>query len=109
MRSDFSLNTISSYCILVVWLDDTSGVYDYYCFVLYCIVPIKYEPQPNETKPFLTPIKPMYAPLLIYISYLFPHAVTNVRYSVNYKHHNRRYFQHAHFIPVVGVGKRGAY
>ena len=23
--------------------------------------------------------------------------------------HTRRYFQHAHFIPVVGVGKRGAY
>ena len=22
---------------------------------------------------------------------------------------NRRYFQHAHFIPIVGVGKRGAY
>ena len=21
----------------------------------------------------------------------------------------RRYFQHAHFIPIVGVGKRGAY
>ena len=23
--------------------------------------------------------------------------------------HNRRCFQHAHFIPIVGVGKRGAY
>ena len=23
--------------------------------------------------------------------------------------HNRRYFQHAHFIPIVGVGKRGEY
>ena len=23
--------------------------------------------------------------------------------------HFRRYFQHAHFIPIVGVGKRGAY
>ena len=22
---------------------------------------------------------------------------------------NRRYFQHAHFIPIVGVGKRCAY
>ena len=22
---------------------------------------------------------------------------------------HRRYFQHAHFIPIVGVGKRGAY
>ena len=22
---------------------------------------------------------------------------------------NRRYFQHAHFIPIVGVGKRGEY
>ena len=21
----------------------------------------------------------------------------------------KRYFQHAHFIPIVGVGKRGAY
>ena len=21
----------------------------------------------------------------------------------------RRYFQHAHFMPIVGVGKRGAY
>ena len=24
-------------------------------------------------------------------------------------HRNRRYFQHAHFIPIVGVGKRGEY
>ena len=24
-------------------------------------------------------------------------------------HHYRRYFQHAHFIPIVGVGKRGEY
>ena len=24
-------------------------------------------------------------------------------------HINRRYFQHAHFIPIVGVGKRGEY
>ena len=23
--------------------------------------------------------------------------------------YNRRYFQHAHFIPIVGVGKRGEY
>ena len=23
--------------------------------------------------------------------------------------YNRRYFQHAHFIPIVGVGKRGIY
>ena len=23
--------------------------------------------------------------------------------------YNRRYFQYAHFIPIVGVGKRGAY
>ena len=23
--------------------------------------------------------------------------------------HYRRYFQHAHFIPIVGVGKRGEY
>ena len=23
--------------------------------------------------------------------------------------HTTRYFQHAHFIPIVGVGKRGAY
>ena len=23
--------------------------------------------------------------------------------------HHRRYFQHAHFIPIVGVGKRGEY
>ena len=22
---------------------------------------------------------------------------------------HRRYFQHAHFIPIVGVGKRGEY
>ena len=25
------------------------------------------------------------------------------------KGHIRRYFQHAHFIPIVGVGKRGEY
>ena len=25
------------------------------------------------------------------------------------RHTFRRYFQHAHFIPIVGVGKRGAY
>ena len=24
-------------------------------------------------------------------------------------HVTRRYFQHAHFIPIVGAGKRGAY
>ena len=26
-----------------------------------------------------------------------------------YKNTYRRYFQHAHFIPIVGVGKRGEY
>ena len=26
-----------------------------------------------------------------------------------YIHTNRRYFQHAHFIPVEGLAKRGAY
>ena len=30
--------------------------------------------------------------------------VKNVKLS-----HIRRYFQHAHFIPIVGVGKRGEY
>ena len=31
---------------------------------------------------------------------------TAVNISVQY---NRRYFQHAQFIPIVGVGKRGEY
>ena len=61
--------------------------------VLYCIVlySIKYVPQPNETKSFpfvlsLTPIEPMY--VLLPIPFLsLTHAVTNVIYSVKYKHH----------------------
>ena len=28
---------------------------------------------------------------------------------IYFNRHTRRYFQHAHFIPIVGVGKRGAY
>ena len=39
-----------------------------------------------------------------------------LHYTVDSKLHmdiislpHRRYFQHAHFIPIVGVGKRGAY
>ena len=27
----------------------------------------------------------------------------------NFRQHVVRYFQHAHFIPIVGVGKRGEY
>ena len=30
-------------------------------------------------------------------------------YIHTYIHTHRRYFQHAHFIPIVGVGKRGEY
>ena len=36
--------------------------------------------------------------------------VTQLRTDgVHYVLHCSRYFQHAHFIPIVGVGKRGAY
>ena len=53
-------------------------------------------PQANKIKVFtyvrsLTPIKPMYVPLPISFLPLI-HAVTNVRYSVNCKHH-KRYWQ----------------
>ena len=37
----------------------------------------------------LTPIKLMYVLLTIPFLSLTHHAVTNVRYSVNYKHHKR--------------------
>ena len=32
--------------------------------------------------------------------------MTDLRLSID---HTPRYFQHVHFIPIVGVGKRGAY
>ena len=45
------------------------------------------------------------------------YSVLYVKYSAVYCLYNtvqsivrtRRYFQHAHFIPIVGVGKRGAF
>ena len=33
------------------------------------------------------------------------HSFRFIRYGI----YDRRYFQHAHFIPIVGVGKRGTY
>ena len=33
----------------------------------------------------------------------------NIGKQTNKKTKNQRYFQHAHFIPMAGVGKRGAY
>ena len=35
------------------------------------------------------------------------HTSVDSTYRINFLY--RRYFQHAHFIPIVGVGKRGAY
>ena len=60
--------------------------------VLYCIVLYKgcTTTQQNKILPFmlsLTPIKLMHVLLTIPFLYLTHHAVTNVRYSVNYKHH----------------------
>ena len=65
-----------------------------YCIVLYCTVPYlvmdHYPMKQNPFFPFVlmfTPIKPMYVPLPAPDLSLAP-AVTNVRYSVNYKHHH---------------------
>ena len=41
-----------------------------------------------------------------------PAGVTQEEGNTGFSVHllpNRRYFQHAHFIPIVGVGKRGEY
>ena len=37
------------------------------------------------------------------------HTLLYVMTIPTYIHTYRRYFQHAHFIPIVGVGKRGEY
>ena len=75
----------------MAYVDDIIIVYYYYFTVV--LSSIKYVPQPNQTKSFpfvqsLTPIKPMY--VLLPIPFLsLTHAVTDVRYSVNYKHQKR--------------------
>ena len=44
-------------------------------------------------------------PTVCYITINNYSAICTIKYNTLY----RRYFQHAHFIPIVSVGKRGAY
>ena len=43
----------------------------------------------------------------LFIMLCFVYFVFSKTYLVSCLY--RRYFQHAHFIPIVGAGKRGAY
>ena len=50
----------------------------------------------------------------LYNSYLSPEYlvlpfILDVKFVGRTSRGHRRYFQHAHFIPIVGVGKRGEY
>ena len=46
-------------------------------------------------------MKPPYAYLVL--------TCTDIMTKYQYIPGSRRYFQHAHFIPIVGVAKRGEY
>ena len=53
-------------------------------------------------------------PTVILYTYIDRHAGTPDKHQTQrdlllFDNSHRRYFQHAHFIPIVGVGKRGAY
>ena len=70
------------------------------CFLAWCDLPLLFVYfQVNNGVLYFLDYEDIYIMVLsVLVSILNPNRV-----------YYRRYFQHAHFIPIVGVGKRGEY